>query len=63
MLKYLILEQEGLLDTRQGRINRLVKDLKKEKDLYARIAILDSCGINLTEKELKKIKKEVGNID
>lgn len=58
MLEYLILEQEGLLDTRQGRINRLIKNIKKEKDPIVKRQLLLDAGINFSQKELRQIRRE-----
>jgi len=59
-------EQEGLLDTRQGRINRLIKAVKNydddvvEDEVFE--AMCENCGIDpdsLTSSELRHISNAI----
>lgn len=59
-------ESEGLLDTRESAINRVIKRTKEYPDPsipdLVFYAICEECGIppgSLTEKELKRIEKEL----
>lgn len=57
------MEQEGDLNTRQGRINRAIKMLaanSNRNDSDVQDNIFETCGVdNFTQKELKYIHKEV----
>lgn len=59
-----VLEQEGELDTRQGKLNRAAKMLRNSIDKHrpeVQQAVFGQCGLtNMTLDELAYVRREAG---
>lgn len=63
-----MLEQEGEIDTRQGKINKVIKILSQSanpNDEMTQMIAFDSVGLNgysLSNSEIEYIEREVANL-